>query len=97
MIISVVGGSRLQLHPGVLVLVLALLLRLLVLQGDLEGVGVLPGLPRPQVQHHRLTLDEAAQAALQALLQRLRGGVRRAGLDFVLLLEVGTVSPLSPV
>ena len=96
MIISVVGGSRLQLHPGVLVLVLALLLRLLVLQGDLEGV-LLAGLPRPHVQHHRLTLDEAAQAALQALLQRLRGGVRRAGLDFVLLLEVGTVSPLSPV
>ena len=83
----VAGGRR--LHPRVLVLVLAFLLRLLVLQGDLEGVGVLPGLPRPQVQHHRLALDEAA---LQDLLQRLRGRVRRAGLDLVLLLQDGTVS-----
>ena len=85
-------GSR--LHPRVLVLVLALrlLLRLVLLQGDLEGLPVLTGLAWPHVQHHRLTLDEAAQAALQALLQRLGARVGGAGLDFVLLLEVETVS-----
>ena len=93
MIISVVRGCL--LHPRVLVLVLALLLRLVLLEGDLEGGVVLPSLPRPHVQHHRLALDEAAQAALQALLQRLRAGVCRAGLNFVLLLEVGTVSLVS--
>ena len=84
-----------RLHPRVLVLVLALRLRLVLLQGDLEGLPVLPGLARPHVQHHRLALDEAAQAAFQALLQRLRAGVCRAGLNFVLLLEVGTFSLVS--
>ena len=82
MIISVVRDCL--LHPRVLVLVLALLLRLVLLEGDLEGGVVLPALPRPHVQHHRLTPSEAA---LQALLQRILGGVRGGGLDFVLLLQ----------
>ena len=77
--------SRL-LHPRVLVLVLQLGLGLVLLQGDLDLL--LSNLPRPHVQHHRLTLDEAAQATLQALLWLL-GGVRGAGLGFVLLLEEG--------